>query len=67
MEIGATGNFPNGKLNSDDEGELAIRIASDPKKGVVMIDFGKPVKWVGLPKDQAFELAEILKKRAMEL
>jgi hypothetical protein len=67
MEIGATGNFPNGKLNSDDEGDLAIRIASDPKKGVVMIDFGKPVNWVGLPKDQAFELAEILKKRAMEL
>lgn len=43
MKLGATGKFPQGKLNARDEGELTIAVGI--KDGVVMIDFGKPVKW----------------------
>lgn len=44
--LGATGNFPEGKISDNDEGEIKILIGS--KTGTVFIEFGKPVSWVGL-------------------
>lgn len=40
MKFGATGKFPQGKLNEDDEGAIQIGIAFDPTKQIVMINFG---------------------------
>lgn len=63
-KLGPTGNFPNGKLNENDEGGLQIgmRIID----GVFQIHFGAPVAWVGLRPEQAkvmaFNLLDYLKK-----
>src|ERR1700691_2146243 len=60
--VGATGEFPQGKLNKHDEGELRMRIGH--KGTEVLIEFGKPVAWVGMPKDNALEFARKVKKAA---
>ncbi len=64
-ELGATGEFPDGKLNKDDEGEL--RMAVGVSDGNVILDFGKPVHWLGLPKEHAIKLAKLLLEKAEEL
>jgi hypothetical protein len=66
MKFGKTGTFPKGQLNADDEGAIKIGIAYDPVDKVVRIDFGTPVTWLGLPPDEARELANILLKKAAE-
>lgn len=51
--VGATGNFPEGKVNENDLGELQIGIKAFPEHGIVSIDFGKNVEWIGLEKEKA--------------
>jgi len=58
---GSTGKFPEGKLRDDDEGE--IRVALTAIDGKIIIDFGKPVKWIGLGPTDAILLGENLVKR----
>ncbi len=60
--FGATGEFPHGKLNADDEGALRMGVTSDGM--VVRVDFGKPVAWFGLPPAEARALAGLLLKHA---
>jgi len=62
-----TGNYPEGKLSTDDEGEIAVGFAADKEKNLVYIEFGKPVAWLAFPKKLALEMAETLKKKAEEL
>lgn len=57
-KLGATGEFPEGKLNADDEGGIRLGIARSGEK--VVINFGKPVAWVGFNRDQAREIGETL-------
>jgi len=65
-KLGATGDFPRGQLNEDDEGGLMLGIGYDSEDNVVRIDFGKSVAWLAFPPDQAVEFAQaILKKAAM--
>jgi len=66
-KLGATGNFPKGKIREDDEGELRLAVAHDNDKGVVIVDFGKPVVWIGLPADDAVEFANTILKHAKDL
>jgi hypothetical protein len=66
-ELGATGKYPQGKLNDDDEGELCIAVAADKAKQVVVVDFGKPVHWLAMPKANIIEFANILIAKAAEL
>lgn len=66
-KIGATNNFPNGKINEHDEGELAIGLTADTEKGVLIIAFGKPITWIGMTADEADGLAEQLQEKALEL
>jgi len=48
----------------DDEGELSIAITVDPS-GHIMIDFGKPVHWFAMPREQAQKFAlDILRQTA---
>ena len=56
--VGATGTFPRGKLNEHDQG--ALKMAIGHEKGIVRIDFGKPVAWLGLPAAEARQLAALL-------
>jgi hypothetical protein len=64
--LGATGRFPQGQLNPDDEGEIRVAVAADPKQQKVIIDFGKRVAWIGFDAAQATELGELLIAKAME-
>ncbi len=62
--LGATGEFPDGKISDDDEGELRLAVTGDQRTGNVIIDFGKPVVWMALPAEQAVGLAEVIAKQA---
>lgn len=64
---GATGKFPRGLLNAGDEGELRMAIAADRANGIVRLDFGKPVAWLGLPAAEARALGSALLQKADEV
>lgn len=66
-KFGATGRYPFGRLNADDEGELAIGVAVDKAQGVIVLAFGKPISWMGLPSEKAREMAKLLSQKADEL
>lgn len=59
-ELGPTGRFPKGKLSVDDKGELAVGLAIDEKKGTIIMDFGVPIKWIGMSPEEAMVLADAL-------
>jgi hypothetical protein len=65
--LGATGNFPRGKIDRLDEGQIKFAIAADHKTNTVLINFGKKVIWIGMTADEALEVAESLVNKAMEL
>ena len=54
-QLGATGQFPEGKVTKEDEGEIRLAIGS--KTGTVFIEFGKPVAWIGFTPQQAKQIA----------
>lgn len=62
--LGATGTFSQGKLNDDDQGDIKLAVAYDKLDGIVRIEFGKPVAWLGMPPPQAIELAKLLLRHA---
>ena len=64
-KLGATGEFPGGKLTEDDEGALNLAIGG--KDGKVVIDFGTPVVWIGLTPQEAAEFASLILKYAKEM
>lgn len=66
--LGSTGKYPHGRLNPDDEGELVIGIQADKRNKVVVMSFGDTkVSWIGMPAQQALDIAEALVRRAKEL
>ena len=64
-ELGATGKHPEGKIHDSDEGE--IKFAVGAKDGKVVVEFGKPVAWIGMHPNQAIQLARTLKTRARRI
>lgn len=60
--LGATGRYPEGKLNDSDEGEIAIAVGG--QDGKVIIDFGGKIGWIGFAPDQARQVAESLNAKA---
>lgn len=62
--FGATGTFSQGKIDDTDEGDLRLGVAYDKLDGIVRVEFGKPVAWLGLPPPQAIEFAKVLLKNA---
>ena len=64
---GPTGRFPYGKIHEDDdEGEIKIGFAADRNTETVYIDFGTPVRSLGMRPEQAEALAALLLAKAME-
>lgn len=59
---GPTGDFPQGKLNEDDEGGLQIGVTTE--SGKVVIEFGTPIRWIAMAPEQAIELGKLLTQRA---
>lgn len=62
--FGATGQYPDGHYTDADEGEIQFGLAADKAAGKVIIDFGKPVAWIGMLPAQARELAALLVAKA---
>lgn len=61
-KLGATGKFPDGKLTEKDEGELQFAVGN--KDNRILIEFGKPIRSLGMTKQEALKLAELLCKQA---
>lgn len=59
--------YPQGRISAEDDGAVAFAIAADPAKKVIVIDFGKPVEWVGLSVDDANQLINLLRRKITEL
>jgi hypothetical protein len=62
--LGATGKFPMPALSDDDEGALKMAVGRDDVNGIVRVDFGTPVTWLGLPPPEAIQLARLLLRHA---
>lgn len=62
QELGSQGTYSDGKANEEDEGDLKLMVSS--QDGMIRIDFGKPVQWLGFPPDQAAAFAELILKHA---
>lgn len=62
--IGATGEYPEGRLTPHDEG--GIQFAVGVRDGKVCLDFGQPVAWLGMSPTDALQLAESLIKHARD-
>lgn len=64
MKLGATGKFPGGKLNPDDQGELQLAIGLNVKTGLVEMRFGKQVSWLAMSREDAINMGHSLIKAA---
>lgn len=62
LSLGPTDKFPQGKLTPEDQGE--IKIAIGHHGGKVILDFGKPIAWIGFDRFQAVEIAKLLIEHA---
>lgn len=56
------GEYPKGRLNADDAGAVALALRTEGDK--VILEFPKPVAWVGFTGDDAMALASLLVKHA---
>ena len=52
------GEYPDGKLNLNDEGALSVLIGHEGHS--VVMRFPKPVAWIGFTPEQALGIAETL-------
>jgi len=67
FKLGATGRYPRGAADAHDEGELRMALAADRANGIVRLEFGKPIAWLGLPSTEARQLAALLIEKADEV
>lgn len=63
--LGPTGEFPEGRLTEKDEGEITIMIATVKDK--IIIEFGTPIVWIGMNRDQATAFGKMLVKKANKI
>lgn len=56
-----------GRMGGEDDGDLAYSMATDTKRQVIVIRFGKPVEWIGLGVEEATQLRDSLNERIMAL
>lgn len=57
-KLGATGQHPEGKMNTHDEGALQFGVSNDGSH--VILNFGTPVVWLGMGAADARALAKTL-------
>lgn len=65
--LGATGEFPYGRIDAHDEGELRAAVHGDVEREIVVMNFGKSVSFVAMTPVQAVEIAEVLIKMARKV
>lgn len=64
-EVGPTGKFPEGKISERDEGEIAFAVGAED--GKIVLNFGKPVAWIGFTPEQAMEIARTIRNKAKRM
>ena len=57
--------YPRGKLNANDEG--ALRFMARVVGNTLIVDFGKPVAWLGLGLHEVTRMREMFEKYEKEL
>lgn len=62
LPLGETGQYPQGAMTPDDEGEL--RLAVTTQAGKVILAFGKPIAWLGMSPREARQMADALNEWA---
>ncbi len=66
-KIGATGQFPNGKLHEKDAGEIRFNVVADKERGLIHLDFGKPIANMSANREQVLDLIQALQQAAERL
>ena len=66
IKLGAMGEFPQGKICETDEGGLQFAIFKTKDKANLIIEFGTPVHWFGMPIHEAKEFALSILRKADE-
>ena len=56
--------YPDGRMGAHDEGALAFAVGIDERHGAVVLNFNKPVSWMGMGPADAVRLAELLIEKA---
>lgn len=56
---GPKGRVPRAKLRDGDNGNIQIKIGSDPESKTVVLDFGTPIAWIGFSADDARDIAKV--------
>lgn len=59
--------YPRGKINKNDEGKTTVIIKSNKDQNTVIIQYEKPISWLGLSCEEACLLGHALIKTAMEM
>ncbi len=59
--------FPDGRIGSDDDGDLTYALTTDTKHGVIVMRFAHPTEWIGLDRKAAEQLRDALDERLLEL
>ena len=59
-KVGPTGNFPDGKINEGDRGEIKIQVGCDHVRGLVVVNFGAAVAWIAMSPEDCDNLAALL-------
>ncbi len=59
--------YPDGRMGAHDEGELAFAVGVDARHGTVVLNFNKPVTWMGMAPADAVRMAEALIKHARSI
>lgn len=67
LKLGPTGNFPRGKMDPSDRGGIEFTIALDRAHKSIILSFGAPVTWLGLGKDDATIMGQLLLQKAAAL
>lgn len=58
MQRKLQGEYPDGRLNKNDEGAQAVMIGHE--KGKVVMQFPTPTAWIGFTPEQAMDIAQTL-------
>ncbi len=67
QKLGPTDKFPQGRINSNDKGEIRMSIFPDEESKVIIVEFGTKLSWIGMPPGQAREMGEALIRHANEM
>ena len=59
--------FPDGRIGADDDGDLTLAMAVDHNHKVIRIQFAHPTQWLGLNRESAERMRDMLSEKLLEL